>query len=120
MPHGICLLLLHICTATIDLGGITIEDEVQIGPRVNLVTENHPVDHSRRNQLDHKSIHKNRNAWIGEGRQFCLVLQLRNSLIAAGALVNKDVQDNTIVGGVPAKVIQTIEWIQTKVGYLNR
>jgi acetyltransferase-like isoleucine patch superfamily enzyme len=37
----------HACTF-LDLGGITIEDDVQIGPKVNLITENHPVDPARR------------------------------------------------------------------------
>jgi acetyltransferase-like isoleucine patch superfamily enzyme len=41
----------------LDLGGITIEDDVLIGPQVKLVTENHPVDPSNRKNLDLKSIH---------------------------------------------------------------
>jgi len=54
----------HACTF-LDLGGITIEDDVQIGPKVNLVTENHPLDPSDRKSLDLKSILIKRNAWIG-------------------------------------------------------
>jgi acetyltransferase-like isoleucine patch superfamily enzyme len=51
----------HACTF-LDLGGITIEDDVQIGPKVNLITENHPVDPSQRKHLDLKSILIKRNA----------------------------------------------------------
>jgi hypothetical protein len=40
-------------------------DDVQIGPKVNLITENHPVDPSKRKHLDLKSILIKRNAWIG-------------------------------------------------------
>jgi acetyltransferase-like isoleucine patch superfamily enzyme len=51
----------HACTF-LDLGGINIEDDVQIGPKVSLITENHPVDPSKRKYLDLKSIHIKRNA----------------------------------------------------------
>ena len=40
----------------LDLGGITIEDDVLIGPNVQLITENHPVKPSERKALDLKSI----------------------------------------------------------------
>jgi acetyltransferase-like isoleucine patch superfamily enzyme len=99
----------HACSF-LDLGGITIDNDVQIGPRVNLVTENHPVDPSKRKDLDLKSIHIKRNAWIGAGATILPGVTIgENSIVAAGAVVNKDVADNTIVGGVPAKVIKKIE-----------
>ena len=99
----------HACSF-LDLGGITIEDDVQIGPRVNLVTENHPIDPSRRKYLDLKPIVIKRNAWIGAGATILPGVTIgENSIVAAGATVNKDVPDNTIVGGVPAKVLRAIE-----------
>ncbi len=98
----------HACSF-LDLGGITIEDDVQIGPRVNLVTENHPVDPSKRKYLDLKPIVIKRNAWIGAGATILPGVTVgENSIVAAGAVVNKDVSENTIVGGVPARVIKTI------------
>jgi acetyltransferase-like isoleucine patch superfamily enzyme len=98
----------HACSF-LDLGGITIEDDVQIGPRVNLVTENHPIDPTGRKHLDLKSILIKRNAWIGAGATILPGVTVgENSIVAAGAVVNKDVPANTIVGGVPAKVIQSI------------
>ena len=51
----------------LDMGGITIEDDVLIGPRVNLVTENHPLDPVDRRALLTKPIVIKRNAWIGAG-----------------------------------------------------
>ncbi len=45
----------HACSF-LDMGGITIEDDVQIGPRVNLVTENHPVNPAMRKYLDLKPV----------------------------------------------------------------
>jgi acetyltransferase-like isoleucine patch superfamily enzyme len=96
----------HACSF-LDLGGTTIEDDVQIGPRVNLVTENHPVDPTKRKHLDLKPVVIKRNAWIGAGVTILPGVTVgENSIVAAGAVVNKDVPDNTIVGGVPAKVIR--------------
>lgn len=99
----------HACSF-LDMGGITIEDDVLIGPRVNLVTENHPVDPAKRKQLDLKSILIKRNAWIGAGVTILPGVTVgENAIVAAGAVVNKDVPANTIVGGVPAKFIRTMD-----------
>jgi acetyltransferase-like isoleucine patch superfamily enzyme len=99
----------HACSF-LDLGGITIEDDVLIGPRVNLITENHPVDPAKRKDLDLKSISIKRNAWIGAGATILPGVTVgENSIIAAGAVVNNDVPDNTIVGGIPAKLIKAIK-----------
>ena len=98
----------HACSF-LDLGGITIEDDVLIGPRVNLTTENHPVDPYRRKSLDLNSIVLKKNAWIGAGATILPGVTIgENAIVAAGAVVNKDVPTNTIVGGIPAKVIKTI------------
>ncbi|WP_026898224.1 DapH/DapD/GlmU-related protein [Daejeonella oryzae] len=99
----------HACSF-LDMGGITIEDNVQIGPRVNLITENHPIDPSARKDLDLKSILIKRNAWIGAGATILPGVTVgENAIVAAGAVVNKDVPDNTIVGGVPARMIRSID-----------
>jgi len=99
----------HACTF-LDLGGITIEDDVQIGPKVNLITENHPVDPTKRKHLDLKSIVIKRNAWIGAGATILPGVTIgENSIVAAGAVVNRDVSDNSVVGGIPAKFIKAIE-----------
>ena len=93
----------------LDLGGITIEDDVLIGPQVKLVTENHPVDPSNRKSLDLKSIVVKKNAWIGAGAVILPGVTIgENSIVAAGAVVTQDVPSNTIVGGVPAKHIKNI------------
>jgi acetyltransferase-like isoleucine patch superfamily enzyme len=98
----------HACTF-LDLGGITIEDDVQIGPKVNLITENHPVDPAKRKYLDLKPIVIKRNAWIGAGATILPGVTIgENSIVAAGAVVNKDVPENAIVGGIPARTLRTI------------
>lgn len=93
----------------LDLGGITIEDNVLIGPKVNLITENHPTDPTQRKSLILHPIHIKNNAWIGAGATILPGVTIgENSIVAAGAVVNKDVPANTIVGGVPAKIIKEI------------
>ena len=99
----------HACSF-LDLGGITIEDDVLIGPRVNLVTENHPLDPLHRKSLDLKPILIKRNAWIGAGATILPGVTIgENAVVAAGAVVNKDVPANTVLGGVPAKFIGEID-----------
>lgn len=100
----------HACSF-LDLGGITIEDHVLIGPRVNLVTENHPADPAERRSLMTKPIVIRRNAWIGANATLLPGVTIgENAVVAAGAVVSKDVPDNAIVGGVPAKIIKEIEF----------
>jgi len=91
------------------LGGITIEDDVLIGPKVSLITENHPLNPRNRKGLMGKSIHIKKNAWIGANAVILPGVTIgENAVVAAGAVVSKDVPDNTIVGGIPAKFIKTI------------
>jgi acetyltransferase-like isoleucine patch superfamily enzyme len=98
----------HACSF-LDMGGITLEDDVLIGPRVNLVTENHPMDPKDRRALITKPIVIKRNAWIGAGATILPGVTVgENSVVAAGAVVSKDVPANTIVAGIPAKVIKSI------------
>lgn len=96
----------HACSF-LDLGGIIIEDDVQIGPRVNLITESHPLDLSLRKSLDLKGIIVKRNAWIGAAATILPGVTVgENAVVAAGAVVSKDVAANTVVGGIPAKIIK--------------
>ncbi len=98
----------HACTF-LDMGGITIEDDVQIGPKVNLITENHPIDPANRKTLDLHSIHVGRNVWIGAAATILPGVTIgENAVVAAGAVVRKNVEANTIVAGVPAKFIKSI------------
>ncbi|TFF33911.1 DapH/DapD/GlmU-related protein [Mucilaginibacter psychrotolerans] len=98
----------HACSF-LDMGGITIADDVLIGPRVNLVTENHPADPIDRRALITKQIVIKENAWIGANATILPGVTIGlNAIVAAGAVVSKDVPDNAIVGGVPAKFIKSI------------
>jgi len=98
----------HACSF-LDMGGITIEDDVLIGPKVNLITENHPLDPANRRTLVTKPIVIKRNAWLGAGVTILPGVTVgENAVVAAGAVVSRDVPDNTIVAGVPAKVVKSV------------
>lgn len=98
----------HACTF-LDMGGITVEDDVLIGPKVNLITESHPLDPANRKAVASKPIVVKRNAWIGAAATILPGVTIgENSVVAAGAVVTSDVPPNTVVGGVPAKVIKSI------------
>lgn len=94
----------------LDLGGITIEDDVLIAPKVSLLSEGHPLSPTNRQSLVPGPVHIKRNAWIGAGATILPGVTVgENSVVAAGAVVSKDVSDNTIVGGIPAKAIRAIQ-----------
>ncbi|MGT2666065.1 sugar O-acetyltransferase [Streptococcus rifensis] len=93
----------------VDLGGITIEDDVLIAPFVKITTVNHPTDPKDRRGVILKPVHIKKNVWIGAGATILPGITIgENAIVSAGAVVTKDVPDNAIVAGVPAKVIQSI------------
>jgi acetyltransferase-like isoleucine patch superfamily enzyme len=99
----------HACSF-LDMGGITLEDHVLLGPKVNLITENHPADPANRRTLICKPIVIKRNAWIGAAATILPGVTIgENAIVAAGAVVSRDVPANTVVGGVPAKFIKKID-----------
>ena len=91
---------------------ISIEDNVVLGPQVMLITGGHVIGGSefRLGPLFPQPIHIKRGAWLGAR---CMVLPGvtigEGAVVAAGAVVAKDVAPNSVVGGVPAKVISSIE-----------
>lgn len=93
-----------------DLGGIDIADDVMVGPNVNIITSGHPVEPSQRRAfVTAKPIVIERNVWIAAGATIIGGVTVgENAVVAAGAVVTKDVPPNTLVGGNPARVIRTI------------
>jgi acetyltransferase-like isoleucine patch superfamily enzyme len=93
----------------LDLGGITIEDNVMLAPKVSLLSEGHPISANERQTLTTGKIHIKKNAWIGANATILPGVTIgENAVVAASAVVVKNVPDNTIVGGVPAKFIKNI------------
>lgn len=98
----------HACTF-MDRGGITIEDDTKIGPKVNLITSNHSLDPARRTELISTPIWIKKNVWVGAAATILPGVTVgENSVVAAAAVVTQDVFPNTVVAGVPAKVIRTL------------
>jgi len=98
----------HACSF-LDMGGITIEDNVMIGPRVNLTSETHPLDPDNRETVIPKPIVIRRNAWIGAAATILPGVTIgENAVVAAGAVVSRDVPANAVVAGIPAKIVKTI------------
>jgi acetyltransferase-like isoleucine patch superfamily enzyme len=99
----------HACEF-MDRGGITIEDDVLIGPKVNLVTINHPLDPATRRSTYCAPISIRKGAWLGAAVSVMPGVTIgENAVIAANAVVTRDVPDDAIVGGVPARLIRYIE-----------
>jgi acetyltransferase-like isoleucine patch superfamily enzyme len=98
----------HACSF-LDLGGIVIKDHVMIGPRVNITTENHPLSPEDRKSMAPAKVVIEENAWIGAAATLLPGVTVgANAVVAAGAVVTKDVPSNTVVAGVPARVIKKL------------
>ncbi len=88
-------------------GGITIEDDVLVAANSQLISNNHdPEEHQI---LTCKPVVLKRNCWIGAGATILPGVTVGgNAIVGAGAVVTKDVEANTVVGGIPAKLIKKL------------
>lgn len=98
----------HACSF-LDLGGITLEDGVMVAPRVNITSETHPVEASRRKTLVPRAVLVKKSAWIGVAATIMPGVTVgENAVVAAGAVVTEDVPANALVAGVPARVLRRL------------
>jgi maltose O-acetyltransferase len=96
----------------LDVAPITIGDDVQIGPNVQLLTPTHPVEPGpRRDKWEAaEPIAIGDNVWLGGGAIVLPGVTIGdNTVVGAGAVVTKDLPANVVAVGNPAKVVRTIE-----------
>lgn len=100
---------INACCHFQDHGGVTIGDGCQIGHNVVFATLNHGLSPEDRQNTYPAPIVLGRNVWVGSNATILQGVTVGdNAVIAAGAVVTKDVEPATVVGGVPAKVIRRI------------
>ena len=91
---------------------ITVGNNVFIGPYCGFYTATHPVDYANRNKGLEKAlpITIGDNCWFGANVSVMPGVKIGNGcVIATGSVVTKDLPDNVMVAGVPAKIIKAIE-----------
>ena len=100
---------INACCHFQDHGGVTIGDGCQIGHNVVFATLNHGLQPEERGITYPAPIVLGKNVWVGSNSTILQGVTIgNNAVIAAGAVVTKDVEAGTIVGGVPARFIKKI------------
>ena len=94
-------------------GGIKIGNDVAISHAVSIVSFDHDISFNKSNFKDCPpsigQITLENNIWVGAGARILKNVTIhKNSVIAASSLVNKSFQSNSIIAGIPAKVIKKI------------
>lgn len=98
--------------AALDVAPITIGDDVQFGPNVQLLTPTHPVQ-SRPRRDKWEAAHPIRigdNVWLGGGAIVLAGVTIgANTVVGAGAVVTRDLPADVVAVGNPARVVRTID-----------
>lgn len=92
-----------------DQGGIYIDDGSLIGHEVVIATLNHDLNPKHRADLYPQPVYIGKNVWIGAHATILPGVHIGDgAVVAAGAVITKDVPARTVVGGVPGKIIKEI------------
>lgn len=101
---------INACCKFQDQGGITIGNGVLIGHGVTLATLNHDERPQLRQNIYPKPIKIGNNVWIGSNATILSGVTISDgAIVGANAVVTKDVPQNTIVAGVPARIIREVK-----------
>lgn len=95
----------------LDVAAVTIGDDVQIGPNVQLLTATHPLEPDpRRDKWEAaKPITIGDNVWLGGGVIVCPGVTIgENTVIGAGSVVTRDLPAGVIAVGNPARVLREL------------
>ncbi len=93
-----------------DQGGIEIGDGAMIGHNVVLATINHDLDPAQNRKNHYAPVRIGAHVWIGSNATILPGVIIGEwSVVAAGAVVTKEVPPYTVAGGIPAKTIRKIE-----------
>lgn len=95
----------------LDVARITIGDDTQIGPNVQLLTPTHPVDPEPRREKWEAAqpIMIGNNVWLGGGVIVLAGVTIGdNTVVGAGSVVTKDLPANVVAVGNPARVRRSI------------
>ena len=95
-------------------GGIVFEEGVMAAPGLRIATINHDM-YDRHFTYTYGKVVIKKNAWLGLNVTICPGVTIgKYAVVAAGAVVTKDVPDYAVVGGVPAKVIKILDMSKMK------
>ena len=90
-------------------GGIEFEDGVMVAPGCRIASINHDFN-ERHTKYTYGKVLLKKNAWLGINVTVCPGVTIgAYAVVAAGAVVTKDVPDYAVVGGCPAKVIKMLD-----------
>lgn len=96
---------------SLDVAKVTIGDDVQIGPNVQLLTATHPIDPQPRREKWEAAepITLEDNVWLGGGVIVCPGVTIgENTVVGAGSVVTKDLPADVVAVGSPARVIREL------------
>lgn len=101
---------INACCKFQDQGGIYIDDGCLIGHNVTIATLNHEMNPEKRQLIHPAPVRIGKNVWVGSNATILQGVTIGDgAVIGANALVTKDVPPKTVVVGIPAKIVKSIE-----------